>query len=111
MDATATFEDFYGANRDRVFRTVALALPGDADAAEATAEAFVRAFTRWRSVSRHPNPVGWVVKTAINQISAFATTAPMAPIGTASAHNNSTRRFVLKSARTSECPGYPRTTT
>src|SRR6185436_18582289 len=66
MDATATFEDFYGANRDRVFRTVSLALPGDADAAEATAEAFVRAFTRWRSVSRHPNPVGWVVKTAIN---------------------------------------------
>jgi len=66
MDATATFEDFYGANRDRVFRTVSLAMPGDADAAEATAEAFVRAFTRWRSVSRHPNPVGWVVKTAIN---------------------------------------------
>jgi RNA polymerase sigma factor (sigma-70 family) len=60
------FEDFYGANRDRVFRTVSVALAADADPGEATAEAFVRAYVRWRSVSRHPNPVGWVVKTALN---------------------------------------------
>ena len=61
-----SFEDFYSENRDRVYRTVALALPREADPAEATTEAFVRAYARWRSVSSHPNPVGWVVRTALN---------------------------------------------
>jgi RNA polymerase sigma factor (sigma-70 family) len=65
-DAVVTFEAFYEANRDRVFRTVSLALPREADPAEATAEAFVRAYARWRSVGAHANPVGWVVKTALN---------------------------------------------
>jgi RNA polymerase sigma factor (sigma-70 family) len=61
----ATFERFYEANRDRVYRAVSVALPVT-DAGEATAEAFVRAFVRWRSVGQHPNPVGWVVTTALN---------------------------------------------
>jgi len=60
------FEEFYAENRDRVYRTVALGLPREADPAEATTEAFVRAYVRWRSVSQHPNPVGWVVRTALN---------------------------------------------
>lgn len=65
MEADGTFERFYEENRDRVFRAVSVALPG-AEAAEATSEAFVRAFVRWRSVRRHPNAVGWVVTTALN---------------------------------------------
>ena len=60
-----TFERFYEANRDRVYRAVSVALPGS-EAAEATAEAFVRAYVRWRSVRNHPNPAGWVVTTALN---------------------------------------------
>lgn len=29
-------------------------------------EAFARAFASWRSVSRHPAPAAWVVRTALN---------------------------------------------
>jgi RNA polymerase sigma-70 factor (ECF subfamily) len=29
-------------------------------------EAFARAFASWRSVSRHPAPTAWVVRTALN---------------------------------------------
>jgi len=61
-----SFEAFYAANRDRVYRVISLALPAEADPAEATSEAFVRAYMRWRRVRAHPNPVGWVVTTALN---------------------------------------------
>ena len=64
--AEKRFEEFYEANRDRVYGMITLALPREADAAEATAEAFVRAYARWGTVGGHPNPVGWVVKTALN---------------------------------------------
>jgi RNA polymerase sigma-70 factor (ECF subfamily) len=61
----STFERFYERERDRVYRIVTVAMPSG-DAAEATAEAFVRAFVRWRSIRAHPNAVGWVVTTALN---------------------------------------------
>ena len=60
-----TFERFYERERDGVYRILSVAMPAG-DAAEATAEAFVRAYVRWRSVRRRPNPVGWVVTTALN---------------------------------------------
>lgn len=31
------------------------------------AEAFARALSRWDDLGAHPNPVGWVVRTAMNQ--------------------------------------------
>jgi DNA-directed RNA polymerase specialized sigma24 family protein len=61
-----SFEAFYSANRDRVYRVISVALPPEADPAEATSGAFVRACVRWRRVRAHPNPVGWVVTTALN---------------------------------------------
>ena len=40
---------------------------GDRQAAEdLVAEAFARAWARWRTVSRHPAPRAWVVRTALN---------------------------------------------
>jgi RNA polymerase sigma factor (sigma-70 family) len=40
---------------------------GDQDAAqELVAEAFTRACASWRTVSRHPSPAAWVVRTALN---------------------------------------------
>jgi DNA-directed RNA polymerase specialized sigma24 family protein len=40
---------------------------GDQDAArELVAEAFARACASWRTVSRHPDPAAWVVRTALN---------------------------------------------
>jgi RNA polymerase sigma-70 factor (ECF subfamily) len=40
---------------------------GDRHLAEdLVAEAFARAWARWRTVSRHPAPRAWVVRTALN---------------------------------------------
>lgn len=60
-----SFEHFYATERVRLGRAVALAL-GEVDlAAEATDEAFARAFERWSTISRG-NPAGWVYRVALN---------------------------------------------
>jgi RNA polymerase sigma-70 factor (sigma-E family) len=46
---------------------VVFASVGDLQAAEdLVEEAFARAWARWRTVSRHPAPQAWVVRTALN---------------------------------------------
>ena len=60
------FAEFYGSFRDDCLRTV-LVIVGDQDnAQELVAEAFARACASWRTVSRHPAPAAWVVRTALN---------------------------------------------
>jgi RNA polymerase sigma-70 factor (sigma-E family) len=60
------FEDFYQASRDPCLRSV-LASVGDRELAEdLVAEAFTRAWASWSTVSRHPAPSAWVVRTALN---------------------------------------------
>jgi DNA-directed RNA polymerase specialized sigma24 family protein len=60
------FAEFYRASRDDCLRTVAV-IVGDQDTAqEVVAEAFARACASWRTVSRHPAPAAWVVRTALN---------------------------------------------
>jgi RNA polymerase sigma-70 factor (ECF subfamily) len=60
------FEEFYQASRDVCLRAV-LASTGDRQLAEdLVAEAFTRAWVSWHSVSRHPTPRAWVVRTALN---------------------------------------------
>lgn len=61
-----TFEDFYAAEFDRVLDS-AFAFSGDRDAAaDATQEAFARAFARWRRLHRQEWAGGWVTTTALN---------------------------------------------
>lgn len=60
------FEDFYRAQRDRIFRTVFATVGNFHDAEDATAEAFVRAHAQWDSLQTHPSPSGWVAITAKN---------------------------------------------
>jgi RNA polymerase sigma-70 factor (ECF subfamily) len=60
------FTEFYAASKDRVFRTVLAATGHRGDAEDAVAEAYARAYGRWRHVQAHPNPVGWVLVTALN---------------------------------------------
>ncbi len=63
----ADFAEFYTAAKDDCLRTV-LAVTGDVHAAEeVVAEAFARAWAAWRTVSRHPAPRAWVVRTALNE--------------------------------------------
>jgi RNA polymerase sigma-70 factor, ECF subfamily len=62
------FADFYEIEHDHVFRVV-LAFCADYEIAQdATQEAFARAFSRWRRVSQHPSPQGWVITTAFNYV-------------------------------------------
>ncbi len=60
------FREFYQANRDLCLRAV-LAAVGERQLAEdLVAEAFTRAWVSWHSVSRHPAPPAWIVRTALN---------------------------------------------
>ena len=60
------FSEFYRQSRDECFRAVLVSV-GDHDAAQdLVAEAFARAWASWRTVSRHPAPAAWVVRTALN---------------------------------------------
>lgn len=60
------FAEFYASAKDDCLRTV-LASTGDMQAAEdLVAESFARAWADWRTVSMHPAPQAWVVRTALN---------------------------------------------
>jgi RNA polymerase sigma factor (sigma-70 family) len=60
------FAEFYYRSRDDCFRAVLVSV-GDQDAAqELVAEAFARACASWHTVSGHPDPAAWVVRTALN---------------------------------------------
>jgi RNA polymerase sigma-70 factor (sigma-E family) len=63
---SADFAEFYETARDDCLRAVFASI-GDRQAAEdLVAEAFARAWAQWRTVSRHPAPQAWVVRTALN---------------------------------------------
>jgi RNA polymerase sigma factor (sigma-70 family) len=60
------FAEFYRRSADDCLRAV-LVSAGDLDTArDLVDEAFARAWASWRTVSRHPAPRAWVVRTALN---------------------------------------------
>ena len=60
------FAEFYRSAADECLRAVLVSI-GDVDTArELVDEAFARAWASWRTVSRHPAPEAWVVRTALN---------------------------------------------
>ncbi len=60
------FAEFYREARDECLLAVLVSV-GDRDTAQdLVAEAFARAWASWRTVSRHPAPAAWVVRTALN---------------------------------------------
>lgn len=64
--STEEFVEFYTTYKDRCLRAaVASGMPSDR-AEEAVAEAFARAWARWRTVRAMHAPAAWVVRTAIN---------------------------------------------
>jgi RNA polymerase sigma-70 factor (sigma-E family) len=65
-DQRPDFTDFYQRSRDECLRAVLVSV-GDQDTAQDIVdEAFARAWASWRTVSRHPAPAAWVVRTALN---------------------------------------------
>ncbi len=60
------FRKFYDEAADGVFRALALAL-NDADLAqEATNEAMIRVFQKWRRVRQYDSPAGWAYRVGLN---------------------------------------------
>ena len=61
------FEQFFTANYERLVRSLS-AITGDREtASDCVQEAFVKAASRWRKVSRLEDPAGWVRRVAINK--------------------------------------------
>jgi RNA polymerase sigma factor (sigma-70 family) len=61
-----SFEEFFGAEHERLFQAVYL-LGGDAHEADDIAqEALMRAYERWDDVRTMDSPVGYVYRTALN---------------------------------------------
>jgi DNA-directed RNA polymerase specialized sigma24 family protein len=60
------FAEFYRSAADECLRAVLVSV-GDQDTArDLVDEAFARAWASWRTLSRHPAPKAWVVRTALN---------------------------------------------
>jgi RNA polymerase sigma factor (sigma-70 family) len=60
------FAEFYRETKDECLLAVLVSV-GDRDTAQdLVAEAFARAWASWPTVSRHPAPAAWVVRTALN---------------------------------------------
>ena len=62
-----SFEDWYRKVHPRVISTLAAALGSPEAAADATADAFVKAYRHWDRVSRMERPDGWVYRVALNE--------------------------------------------
>lgn len=66
MTSTSDFDSFYRQNYGKLAGSLKLVC-GDAGVAEELAqEAFVRAYSRWKRVSTHENPPGWLFQTGYN---------------------------------------------
>jgi RNA polymerase sigma-70 factor (ECF subfamily) len=60
------FAEFFRESWEPCLKAVAASTGDLLLAEEQVAEAFARAWTSWRKVSRHPAPRAWVVRTALN---------------------------------------------
>ena len=66
LQVTLAFEDFFEAERERLFRALLLITHDSAEAEDLMQEAFVRVWERWDRVGRLDDPVGYLFKTALN---------------------------------------------
>jgi RNA polymerase sigma-70 factor, ECF subfamily len=63
---TLAFEDFFAAERERLFRALLLITHDTAEAEDLMQEAFVKVWERWDRVGSLADPVGYLFKTALN---------------------------------------------
>jgi RNA polymerase sigma factor (sigma-70 family) len=60
------FAEFYRGSKDQCLRAVLVSVGNQDAAQDLVDEAFARACASWRTVSVHPAPAAWVVRTALN---------------------------------------------
>ncbi len=64
MQDSEDFDAFYAASSRRVLAAVSAMVGSQADAENAVAEAYLRAWNRWKHVGSHPHPEAWVRQVA-----------------------------------------------
>jgi RNA polymerase sigma-70 factor (ECF subfamily) len=62
----AEFDDFYAANIGPITAQIRAYTGDHAEAEDLVAEAFLRALTRWKTLSGYENPAAWVRRVAWN---------------------------------------------
>ena len=65
-EPSATFEGFFDAERDRLFRMLCVVTGSRHEAEELSQEAFLRVWQRWSEVRRMDEPEGYLHRTAMN---------------------------------------------
>jgi RNA polymerase sigma-70 factor (ECF subfamily) len=66
LRVSLTFEEFFEAERERLFRALLLVTHDSAEAEDLMQEAFVRVWERWERVARVEHPAGYLFRTAMN---------------------------------------------
>lgn len=72
------FEDFFHAERDRLFRVMCVITGSRHEAEDLSQEAFARVWERWDSVGEMTNPAGYLHRTAMNLFRSRARRAKLA---------------------------------
>ena len=64
---TVHFDAWYHAEYQRLVNSIGLVVGDRAVAADAVAEAFTKALSKWERVRRMSHPTGWVYRVAVNE--------------------------------------------
>lgn len=66
VEVALPFEEFFEAERGRLFRALLLVTHDSAEAEDLMQEAFIRVWERWDRVEHLEDPIGYLFKTAMN---------------------------------------------
>lgn len=61
-----TFDEFFGADYERIAKALAVSLGDDHLGRDAASEGFAKALQRWNRVQHYANPAGWVYRVGLN---------------------------------------------
>ncbi|GAA2614889.1 sigma-70 family RNA polymerase sigma factor [Paractinoplanes durhamensis] len=67
MRDAGDFDAFYATSSRRVLAHVSMMVGSQAEAEDAVAEAYLRAWNRWSKISKYENPEAWVRQVAYRQ--------------------------------------------
>ena len=68
LDGPADFDETFREHYWPMVRSLSVACGDREAAADAVQDAFTRAYTRWRRISRYDHPAGWIRHVALNRL-------------------------------------------